>query len=452
MGLLDLFKNTNTIQFDASKNSTQDVTNGVVNSSNNSAGVSVTEDTAMSVACLNQGINIIAETIASMPIYLYKDIDGFATAIPDDPRSMALSGVTANVLTSYNLKRSLIKDMILYGNAYAQIIKTGNSYDFVYLPPSLITPHMDASGYFFNVQTYTTSVLGETVPAQVVANEDMLVLIRNPQYNSIVGKGLLEEAKSTLQMSMEEENYMINLFKNGLSAKAILTSKTPFKKEVKQALKRDLMNLYSGSNNSGKTLVVEGDIDVKNLALTPIDINLIENQKFTVAEIARFLNIPKYMLNIDRGQGTYSNITMERMQLLTNTLTPYVTAIEQALNQKLLSPQEQQQGCYFKCNTQEMLKMSPQDNSQYMLNLYNANVVTLEEVRASLNLGGNEDTIQQLKQFQILKMQQSVNQVVEQAPADGEQAKEEASVEKSAGIKPLTSTDGVDDNGTSKQD
>ena len=372
------------------------------NSVGNSA-TSITEDTALSIPALNQGINIISDTIASMPVSLYREKDGFQEKLVEDSRSRALTDMANETLTSYNLKKNLIKDLILYGNAYAKIVREGDSTKLIYLPKNIVTPKKDSNGYFFSIQSYTTDITGESMPSEIVDYGDMLCLIRNPQYNSITGKGLLDFATDVFDMSIQESNYMINLFKNGLSAKAILSSKTPFKKEVKEQLKQDLRNLYSSANNSGKILVLEGDVSVAPLALSPTDVKLIENKNFTITEISRFLNIPKHMLNLDRGQGTYSNITQERMQLLINTLTPYVTAIEGALNQKLLTEEEQKAGYYFQFDTSEMMKLTPEDNADHLLKLYNANVITLEEVRTALNLGGNVEIIQQLKEYDKLK-------------------------------------------------
>ena len=393
--------------------------------SSSSSSTSITEDTAMKIASLFQGVNIIADTIASMPVYLYNEKDGFQQVNMSDPRSRALSDMANEVLTAYNLKKNLVKDMILYGNAYAKIEREGEKVNLFYLPTSVVTPKKDNTGYYFSLQSYSTGVMGEQIPAEIVDYYDMLTLIRNPQYNSIEGQGLLDYASDIFDMSIQETNYMINLFKNGLSAKAVLNSKTPFKKEVKEQLKSDLREFYSGANNSGKMMVLEGDISVLPLSLTPTDIKLIENKHFTISEIARFLNIPKHMLSLDRQQGTYSNITQERLQLLQNTLTPYVVAIEGALNQKLLTEEEQNAGYYFQFNTSEMLKLTPEDNAKYMLDLYRENVVTLEEVRATLNLGGDEETIAQLKRVDEFKEQQLMNQDSKDATEKSEETDKE---------------------------
>ncbi|GAA0071672.1 phage portal protein [Clostridium sardiniense] len=410
MGFLNLFKsgNSNEIKMDM----TTGASNGDENSSgfvNSTAGinVSITEDVALKIASLSQGISIIAETIASMPVYLHKEESGFQQTLLEDRRSRILSGMANDVLTSFTLKRNLIKDLILYGNAYAKIIREGDNIRLIYLPTSIITPKMDSSGYYFEVQSYSTDINGERVEAEVVNYYDMLVLIRNPKFNSLTGTGLLTYGNQVFDMATEETKYMTSLFKNGLSAKAVLSSKTPFKKEVKEQLKKDLMSFYSGSSNAGKMLVLEGDVSVNSLSLTPSDIKLIENKNFTISEIARFLNIPKHMLNLDRGQGTYSNITQERLMLLQQTLTPYTVAFEEALNQKLLDDSEQDGTFYFAFDTSEMLKLTPEDQAQYMLNLYRENVVTLEEVRATLNLGGDADTIAELKMYQELKMKKA---------------------------------------------
>ena len=398
--------------------------------SGTSSTISITEDTAMKIGALNQGINIIADTIASMPIYLYKEENGFQQYVPNDPRSKALSGMANEVLTSFNLKRSLIKDLILYGNAYAKIIREKEGkVSLIYLPNSIVTPKKDSTGYFFQVQSYSTSVMGEQVPAEIVDYGDMLVFIRNASYNSVIGTGILNYASDVLETSIRETNYMSNLFKNGLSAKAVLSSKTPFKKEIKEQLKADLKEFYSGADNAGKMMVLEGDISVLPLSLTPADIKLIENKHFTISEIARFLNIQKHLLNLDRGQGTYSNITQERLMLLQNTLMPYTVIIEEGLNQKLLTEEEIANGnYYFAFNTSEMLKLTPEDQADYMINLYKENIVTLEEVRATLNLGGETETIDRLNKIQELKDAQIVESLAQGDDAE-EDKKETESVE-----------------------
>ena len=147
-------------------------------------------------------------------------------------------------------------------------------------------------------------------------------------------------------------------------------------------------------------MILEGDIQVLPLAMSPTDMSLLEHKKFNIAEIARYLNIPKHMLGLDRQQGTYSNITQERLSLHQTTLLPYVVLIEQAMNQKLLTEEEQANGYYFAFDTTESMKMTPADNAEFMLKLFEQNVVTIEEVRSTLLLSGDTETIEYLKKVQ----------------------------------------------------
>ena len=370
---------------------------------------SIDEETAMKIGALNQGIGIIGDTISSLSLYLYKEQDGFQEVFYDDPRSKVMSDMANETLSAFNLKKALIKDLILRGNAYAKIERNGKDVFLRYLPTNVVTPKKDNSGYYFEVQSYSTDVSGERYPAEVIDAYDMLVLTKNNQYNSITGKGILDYANDVLATCVEETNYMYNLLVNGLSSKAILNSKTPFKREIKEQLKRDLRDYYQGSNNAGKIMLLEGDVNVLPLAMTPTDMKLLENKAFNISEIARYLNIPKHLLGLDKQQGTYSNITLERLQLLTNTLMPYVTILEQAMNQKLLDDKERANGYYFKFDVSELMKMTTQDNADYMLKLYDANVVTIEEVRATLGLGGDAETIAYLKQVQDAKSNMVLN-------------------------------------------
>ena len=384
----------------------------------------IDEETAMKIGALNQGIGIIGDTISSLSLHLFREQDGFQEVFYNDPRSRVMSEMANETLSAFNFKKALIKDLILRGNAYAKIERNGKDVFLRYLPTTVVTPKMDGSGYYFEIQSYSTDVSGERYQAEVVDAYDMLVLTKNNQYNSITGKGLLDYANDVFATSIEETNYMYNLLVNGLSSKAILNSKTPFKREIKEQLKRDLRDYYAGSNNAGKVMLLEGDVNVLPLAMTPTDMKLLENKAFNISEIARFLNIPKHMLGLDKQQGTYSNITLERLQLLTNTLMPYVTIIEQAMNQKLLDDNERANGYYFKFDVSELMKMTPQDNADYMLKLFDANVVTIEEVRATLGLGGDADTIAYLKQVQDAKSNM-VNAMSEQATGTPETSEEE---------------------------
>lgn len=386
-------------------------TSSYVKSSTNTTQVNVDEDTALKIGALYQGINIIGDTIASMPVYLYRDNEGFTEVFMNDPRSRVMSNMANETLSSFNLKKSLIKDVILHGNSYARIEQSKSEVKLYYQPTNVITPKKDSSGYYYEIQSYSTDVNGENYQREVVDDTDMLVLIRNNKYNSVTGVGLLEYAKDVLGLSIEESTYMLNLFRNGLSAKALLTSKTPFKREIKEQLKKDLSAFYSGSANAGKMMVLEGDINVTPLSLTPTDIKLIENKHFTISEISRFLNIQKHLLNLDRQQGTYSNITSERMMLLQNTLMPYVTMIESAMNAKLLTPQEIEQGYYFAFDTSEMLRLTPQDQAQFMTNLYKEGIVNLEEVRTTLGLGADAETIAELKNLQQAKYMSTMSEL-----------------------------------------
>lgn len=405
MGVLDnLFKgnmnNSDEVLVDMS---TYDTSSSTVNSENITQNID--EDTAMGIASLYQGITIISDTIASMPIYLYKNNDGFQEMLVDDPRNNIMSGMANEVLTSYNLKKVMVKDLILYGNSYVKIVRgKGDTVESLYyLPNEVVTPKSDSNGYYFEIKEFDTGVDGEKVDSEVVDFYDMLLLIRNNKYNSVKGTGLLDIAKDTLSLAVEENTYLNNLFRNGLSARAILSSKTPLKREIKQKLKQDLKSFYSGAKNAGTIMVLEGDMNLVPLTLSPQDIKLIEQKTFTISEVARYLNIPKHMLNLDRGQGLYSNITQERLSLMFNTLTPYTVAIEESLNQKLLTEDERSQGLFFKFDTSELLRLTPQDQAQYMLQLYSTGVVTVEEVRKALSLGSDEDTINQLKDIQELK-------------------------------------------------
>ena len=353
------------------------------------------EDTALTIAALHQGISVISDAIASMNVYLYDyDEDGNIRRLETDYRNYLLNNMANPYLTSFNLKKSMLKDIILYGNGYGNVEKNsrGKISSIEYIPATSVITGSDNFGYYYDITSISTGVTGEVKEPKRVDEFNMLNVVVNPVANSVKGVGILDYAKEVLVIANQENMYVKNLFLNGLSAKAILNSKTPFKKETKDKLRQDLLNFYSGSQNAGKMLVLEGDIAVQSLSLSPSDIDLIKTRNLTVTEIARFLNIPKHLLNLDRGQGTYSNITQERLQLIQSTLVPYVTNFQQALNNVLLTPAEKKAGYHFSFDANETLKLTPQEQADYLVKLLDARILTANEVRRKLNMRPLEET------------------------------------------------------------
>ena len=116
MGISDFFRNSvsgESQTFNMSEDSASD------NVSSSASNVTIDEDTAMKISALYQGINIICDTIGAMPIYLYREVDGYQQIVTDDKRNLVLSLMSNQTLSALNLKRTMLKDLILKGNAYA---------------------------------------------------------------------------------------------------------------------------------------------------------------------------------------------------------------------------------------------------------------------------------------------------------------------------------------------
>ena len=98
---------------------------------------SINEDTAMTIAALHQGISVISDAIASMNVYLYDyDEEGNIRRLDNDYRNYLLNNMANPYLTSFNLKKALLKDIILYGNGYAFVDKNsrGKISSIEYIP------------------------------------------------------------------------------------------------------------------------------------------------------------------------------------------------------------------------------------------------------------------------------------------------------------------------------
>ena len=103
----------------------QDELSKVLNGEENSKDI-VTKDIALHIPSLKGGINFIADLVSSLEIKFYKEIDGKVESV-DDYRLNLLNKESGDTLNSFHIKHALVRDFILYGNAYLYVNKYRNN-------------------------------------------------------------------------------------------------------------------------------------------------------------------------------------------------------------------------------------------------------------------------------------------------------------------------------------
>lgn len=294
------------------------------------SGKRVTEISSMQMSAVYSCVRILSETIASLPIHVYEYTSLGSTKAVSHPIYRLLHDEPNSEMTSYIFRETLMTHLLLWGNAYAQIVRNGKGEVVGLYPlmPDRIKVDRDESGKIY--YEYRTN-------QKVYELKEFDVLhIPGLGFDGLVGYSPIAMAKNAIGMSIAAEEYGATFFSNGATPSGILehpgTVKNP------EAMRESWSRGFSGSN-SHKVAILEEGMKYTPISISPNEAQFLETRKFQITEIARIFRIPPHMVG-DLEKSSFSNIEQQSLEFVKYTLDPWVARWEQTLVKKLLSEEE----------------------------------------------------------------------------------------------------------------
>lgn len=321
-----------------------------------SSGEAVTPETSMRLTAVSCCVRILAETIAELPLGVYRyTADGGREKATDLKLYNVIHDEVNAEMTSYQFREMMMTQLCVYGNAYAQIIRN-NRGEVVALYPlqaNRMNVYRDNGGrlyYTYDRRPVDSNSDGEYEKVRFEW-EDVLH-VPGLGFNGITGLSPLSLARETLGSAIAAEKFAGSFFGNGASPSGILE----YPKSVKdpQEFVKRFNEAYSGPKNAGKIPLLEDGMTFKTVSITPQDAQYLETRKFNINEIARIYRIPPHML-ADLEKSSFSNIEQQSLEFVKYTIAPWVAKWEQALRQKLLT-EEQKTRYFFAFNLEGLLR------------------------------------------------------------------------------------------------
>lgn len=366
-----------------------DLTNNTVASGDIVRFSNVKEDTATKIVALNSGINLIANAISTLPIYLYKRNENGERKKVEDFRNYLLNASPNDTTVASNLKYSVVKNLILKGNSFVYIRrdKTGKIQGLELIDGNSIS--IEKALYNNGEVGFTyrfKDLRGNTITAE---NYEVINILKDSKDSSSPwGRGVLETGKELINIAVAESKFTFSSLE-GVNLKGFLSTASKLSREAKENLKESWRKFYSGSDKNATPVLEEGLV-YNQLNLKPADIELIKNKEFTTKQIALLLNIPfSYLVD---SASSYNNSQEESLRFLKQTLNPYIRLIEENFNKLLLTELEKREGYFFEFNTSELLKVSATEQIDFLDKAIKSGLMTLSEGRRKLNLPYMEGT------------------------------------------------------------
>lgn len=319
------------------------------------AGKAVNERSAMQMTAVYACVRILSEAIAGLPLHLYEySCDGSKEKAVEHPLYFLLHDEPNKEMTSFVFRETLMTHLLLWGNAYAQVIRNGKGEVIALYPlmPNRMEVNRTDKGQLY--YQYTTSsddaptVEGSTA---VLMPEDVLH-IPGLGFDGLVGYSPIAMAKNAIGLAIATEEYGAKFFANGAAPSGVLEHPGTIKDP--QRVRDAWMSQFSGSRNAGKVAVLEEGMKYTPISISPEQAQFLETRKFQINEIARIFRVPPHMVG-DLEKSSFSNIEQQSLEFVKYTLDPWVIRWEQSLQRTLLSSEEKKR-YYFKFNLEGLLR------------------------------------------------------------------------------------------------
>ena len=300
--------------------------------SGTASGKTVTERTAMQTSAVYACVRVLSESLAGLPLQIYERTeDGGKTLKTSHPLYNLLHDEPNPEMTSFIWRETLMSHLLLFGNAYSQIVRNGRGYPIALYPllPDRMSVERKPGGEI--IYTYYSS------KGEVKFRKWEILHIPGLGFDGLIGYSPIQMAKNAIGMTLAAEEYGSKFFANGATPGGILEHPSTIKdiQRVKDSWNAE----YRGPGNANKVAVLEEGMKYHAIGIAPEQAQFLESRKFQIAEIARIFRVLLHMIG-DLEKSSFSNITQQSLEFVMYTLNPWVRRWEDGLQQALLLPGE----------------------------------------------------------------------------------------------------------------
>jgi len=297
-----------------------------------SAGVSVTEETALTTSAVYACVKVIAESIASLPLHLMREKSGVKIRARDHPLFGVLHDLANEETTSLNFREAMLASLLLWGNAYAKIERgvDGHVSALWFLRPRQVEVGRDKDDKIFYRYTNANGTVKEYKASEIFH-------VLGFSLDGVKGVSPIRQAKQTIGLTMATEEYGAKFFSNGARPGGVLETAGVVKDP--ERLRAAWNAQFQGSRNGHRVAVLEEGVKYHTIGIPPDEAQFLETRKFQLGEICRIFRVPPHMI-ADLDRATFSNIEHQSIEFVQHTLRPWIVRFEQAIYKSLLNEYE----------------------------------------------------------------------------------------------------------------
>lgn len=377
-----------------------------------SSGETVNTASVLGLAAAWACVNLLAGTIASLPLMVYRTRGGARMVASDHPLYRILHDSPNADQTALDFWEFVCASLELHGNAYAEVVRARNGRIIalgVPITPELVTVRRLDSGAL----EYEWVDQGR----RIIAGQDRVLHIRGFGGNPLGGLSTLSAGRQSFGLAQAIERASGDTFRNGVRPSGLLKTADTLTIDQRKQAEELLQEKFSGAINAGRPMLLDRGMDWVQLSISPEDAQMLQSRAFSVEEVCRFFGVPPFMVgHTEKTTSWGTGLEQQTLGFQKFTLRRRLKRIEQALEKQLLSVADRLAGITIEFNLEGLLRAdSAARASFYQLMLTNG-VMTINEVRSLENLPPVEGGDEPRMQMQNVPITQAGQQQIQTTP------------------------------------
>lgn len=338
------------------------------------SGQHVSPETAMRVTTVYACVKILSETVAQLPLGLFRRRDdGGKEKANDHPLYSVLRYRPNPWQGSYTWRETLQGHVGLRGNAYSIILpgKRGAVDSLIPVRPDMVTvEQLDNFRLRFTVRDKHGNETRYT--------QDEIFRIPGLSDDGITGMSPIQVAREAVGLAQATEAYGARFFKNDARPGGILSTEQKVDKAKKEEI-RDAMQSHTGGANQHKIGVLDMGLTWTSIGMTSEDAQFLETRKFQREEICSLFRMPPHMAG-DLSRSTNNNIEHQSIEFVVHTLLPWVKRWEEAISRDLI-PEEERDEVFVEFDLRGLLRGESEKRAEYYNKLFNVGALSQNDIR-----------------------------------------------------------------------
>jgi HK97 family phage portal protein len=377
-----------------------------------SSGETVNTASVLGLAAAWACVNLLAGTIASLPLMVYRTRNGARTIASDHPLYRILHDSPNADQTALDFWEFVCASLELHGNAYAEVVRARNGRIIALGVP--ITPEL------VTVRRLDTGALEYEWVDQgrrIIAGQERVLHIRGFGGNPLGGLSTLSAGRQSFGLAQAIERASGDTFRNGVRPSGLLKTADTLTIDQRKQAEELLQEKFAGAINAGRPMLLDRGMDWVQLSISPEDAQMLQSRAFSVEEVCRFFGVPPFMVgHTEKTTSWGTGLEQQTLGFQKFTLRRRLKRIEQALEKQLLSVADRLAGITIEFNLEGLLRAdSAARASFYQLMLTNG-VMTINEVRSLENLPPVEGGDEPRMQMQNVPITQAGQQQIQTTP------------------------------------